>query len=133
MRAISWLLRVFGYLFHTILSLALIALGMVAVFSKVSDMKLEMLPWQGARLNHLLIVLGIVGLASVILAITGRFRFLLALWSIYVLGTLIKGVFLSSNVTFAGHDDFHNWLLLTTGALLALIGSLTSLGRSRNY
>src|SRR5208282_6311061 len=112
MRAIAWLLRVFCYLFHTILSLALLALGVVAVHSNVKDMKLETFPWQGTQLNHWLIGLGILGLASVILAVTDRFRFLLALWSIYVLGILLKGVFFSSTVTFSGREDFHNWLLL---------------------
>ena len=59
MRAIAWLLRVFCYLYHTILSLALLALGSVAVLSHAEHMKLETLPWQGVELNHWLIGLGI--------------------------------------------------------------------------
>jgi hypothetical protein len=133
MRAIAWLLRVFCYLFHTILSLALLALGVVAVHSGVNDMKLETLPWQGTELNHLLILSGAIGLLSVILAVTGKLRLLLPLWSIYVLGMLVRGVFFSSTVTFSGHEDFHNWLLLISGAVIALIGSLTLLGRRRAY
>jgi hypothetical protein len=129
MRAIAWLLRVFCYLFHTILSLSLLALGGVAVLSGVHDMKLETLPWQGAQLNNLLIVLGIVGLASVLLAVTGKLRILLSLWSVYVLGMLVRGVFLSPAVSFEGRDDFHNWLWLIGGAVAALIGSLTSPGK----
>ena len=50
---------------------------------------------------------------------------------IYVLGMLIKGVFLTSSVSFEGRDDFHNWLLLICGAVLALIGSFTLLGQRR--
>jgi hypothetical protein len=133
MRAIAWLLRVFCYLFHTILSLALLALGLVAVTSHVSDMKLETLPWQGTQLNNLLIGLGILGLLSVLLAITGAFRLLLALWSVYVLGLLVRGVFFTSTVTFSGREDFHNWLLLVAGAILALIGSLTLFSRRNAY
>jgi hypothetical protein len=129
MRAIAWLLRVFCYIFHTILSLALLALGGVAVLSTVKDMKLETLPWQGAQLNNWLIGLGIAGLLCVLLAVMGKLRFLLVLWSIYVLGMLVKGVFLSSAVSFSGREDFHNWLLLIGGAALALIGSFTLLGR----
>jgi hypothetical protein len=125
MRAIAWLLRVFCYLFHTILSLALIGLGTVAVASNVTDMKLETLPWEGAELNSRLIIMGAVGVLCVILAVMGKFRFLLALWSIFVLGLLVRGVFFS-NVTFSGPDDFHNWLLLIAGAVVALMGSLTS-------
>jgi hypothetical protein len=133
MRAIAWLLRVFCYLFHTILCLALIALGVVAVHSGVTDMKIDTLPWQGAELNHWLIGLGLAGLLSVILAVTGKLRFLLPLWSIYVLGMLLRGVFLTSSVTFEGRDDFHNWMWLIGAALLAFIGSLSLLGRRNAY
>ena len=126
MRAIAWLLRVFCYLFHTILSLALLGLGVVAVQSNVTDMKLETLPWQGAELNHWLIIFGAIGLVCVILAVTGKARFLLALWSIFVLGILVRGVFFNPTVTFSGSEDFHNWLWLIGGAGIAFIGSLTS-------
>jgi hypothetical protein len=131
MRAIAWLLRVFCYIFHTILSLAFLGLGGVAVMSDVHDMKLETLPWQGTELNHWLIGLGIAGLLSVLLAITGKVRFLLPLWSIFVLGLLLKGVFLTPGVTFSGRDDFRDWLWLIGAAALALLGSLTLLGKRR--
>src|SRR5271154_1924025 len=100
MRAIAWLLRVFCYLFHTLISVALLALGVVGVAPGAEHMKVQMLPWQGAELAHWLIGLGIAGLLSVFLAVTGRLRFLLPLWSVYVLGMLIKGVFLTSTVSF---------------------------------
>lgn len=133
MRAIAWLLRVFCYLFHTILSLALLALGVVAVRSGVTDMKLETLPWQGVELNHWLIGLGITGLLSVILAVTGSLRFLLPLWSVLVLVMLLRGMFFSSAVSFSGREDFNNWLLLLGGAALATMGSLSLLGRRKAY
>jgi hypothetical protein len=131
MRAIAWLLRVFCYLFHTMISVTLLGLGVVGVTSDAQHMKVQMLPWQGAELTHWLIGLGAAGLVSVILAVTGKVRFLLPLWSTYVLGMLIKGVFLTSTVSFDGRDDFHNWLLMICGAVLALIGSFTLLGRRR--
>ncbi|HEV1284724.1 MAG TPA: hypothetical protein VNU44_05415 [Bryobacteraceae bacterium] len=131
MRAIAWLLRVFCYLFHTMISVTLLALGVVGTASGGQHMKVQMLPWQGAELTHWLIGLGAAGLASVILAVTGKVRILLPLWSTYVLGMLIKGVFLTSTVSFDGRDDFHNWLLMICGAVLALIGSFTMLGRRR--
>ena len=133
MRAIAWLLRVFCYLFQTILSLALLGVGVVAVHSDVTDMKIETLPWQGVELNHWLIGLGLVGLLSVILAVTGKIRFLLPIFSIFVLGMMVRGVFLNSAVTFSGSEDFHNWLWLLGAATLAAIGSLSLLGRRRGY
>lgn len=131
MRAIAWLLRVFCYFYHTILSLALLAVGGVAFLSEAQHLKLETLPWQGPQLNNWLIGLGIAGLLSVLLAITGKVRFLLPLWSIFVLVMLVKGVFLTSSVSFDGRSDFHNWLWLIGGAALALLGSFTLLGRRR--
>jgi hypothetical protein len=131
MRAIAWLLRVFCYLYHTILSLALLALGVVAILSHAEHLKLETLPWQGVELNHWLVGLGIAGLLSVFLAITDRVRFLLPLWSAYVLWMLVKAVFLSPAVSFDGPHDFHNWLWLLGGAVLALFGSFTLLGGRR--
>jgi len=130
MRAIAWLLRVFCYLFHTLISAALLALGLVGLASDAQHMKVDMLPWQGAELAHWLIGLGAAGLLSVLLAVTGKVRFLLPLWSIYVLAMLIKGVFLTAAVSFDGRDDFHNWLLLICGAVLALMGSFTLLRRA---
>jgi hypothetical protein len=131
MRAIAWLLRVFCYLFHTMISVALLALGVVGVAADAQHMKVQMLPWQGTELTHWLIGLGIVGLLSVFLAFTGKLRFLLPLWSVYVLGMLVKGVFLTPSVSFDGPSDFHNWLWLIGGAVLALIGSFTLLGQRR--
>jgi hypothetical protein len=131
MRAIAWLLRVFCYLFHTMISVALLALGVVGMASDAQHMKVEMLPWQGMEMAHWLVGLGAAGLLSVVLAVTGKLRFLLPLWSIYVLGMLVKGVFLTPAVGFDGPGDFHNWLWLTGGAALALIGSFTLLGRRR--
>lgn len=131
MRAIAWLLRVFCYLFHTMISVVLLALGGVAISSGAQHMKLEILPWQGPELNHWLIGLGLVGLLSVGLAVTGKLRMLLPLWSVYVLGMLVKGVFLTSSVSFEGPSDFHNWLLMIVSAVLALFGSFTLLGQRR--
>jgi hypothetical protein len=131
MRAIAWLLRVFCYVFHTMISVALLALGVVGMASDAQNMKVQMLPWQGMELAHWLVGLGAAGVVSVILAVTGKVRFLLPLWSIYVLGMLVKGVFLTPTVSFDGPSDFHNWLLLTGGAAVALIGSFTLLGRRR--
>jgi hypothetical protein len=131
MRAIAWLLRVFCYLFHTILSLAILALGGVAILSDSQHMKVQTLPWEGTELNHWLIGLGIVGLISVYLAVTGKLRFLLPLWSIYVLGMLVKGVFLTPSVSFDGQSDFHNWLWLLGAAGLALLGSFSVLSQRR--
>ena len=58
MLAIAWLLRIFSYLFHFVLSLALLALGCVAVLSGAQNLKLDVLPWHGRELNYFLLLAG---------------------------------------------------------------------------
>lgn len=129
MRAIAWVLRIFAYVYHLIFSLLLLALGGVAVLSGADNLKLEMTPWQGRQLKYWLLGMGLLGLASVILAMTGKVRFLLPLWSLAVLVLLVRGLFLSPAFTFSGPDQFNDGLYLTSGAALALLGSLTLLRR----
>ena len=131
MRAIAWLLRVFSYLFHTILSIALLGLGGLAILAGATGMKLQSLPWEGVTLNRWLIGLGLIGLLSVWLAITGKFRPLLALWSICVLVMLVRDVFLTPAMSFSGRSDFNDWLWLTGGAAVALIGSFLVMTRRK--
>jgi hypothetical protein len=129
MRAIAWLLRVFCYLFHTILSIALLGFGGLAVLAGATNMKVQSLPWEGVALNRWLIALGLTGLVSVLLAITGKFRPLLALWSICVLAMLVRAVFLTPAMSFSGQSDFKDWLWLTGGAAVAVIGSFLVMTR----
>lgn len=131
MRAIGWLLRVFGYLYHLALSLLLLALGGVAMLSGAHNLKLDMLPWHGAELNYWLVGSGLVGVLSVILAMTGMFRFLFPLWSLAVLVMLVRGLYLSPAFSFSGPDQFHDGLWLTAGAVVAFVGSLTLFSRHR--
>jgi hypothetical protein len=125
LRAIGWLLRVFAYIFHTLLSLALVAVGGVAILSGGGTLKIEMLPWQGPMLATWMVCLGAIGLLSVAIAVLGRFRILFTLWAFVVLALLVRGVFFAAGVTFSGPDDFHDALWMLAGALLAFLGSLT--------
>jgi len=125
MNALAWLLRVLSYLFHLILSLALVALGVVAVASGVHDLKFEALPFHGGALNAWLIGGGIFGLISVLCAMTGRLRLLFPLWTLAVLVTMVHAVFLSNEMTFSGPEGFRGALWLTAGALISFLVSLT--------
>ena len=132
MKAISWFLRVFCYLFETGISLALLLFGGLALLGGAASMKLETIPWwQGTALNYWLVGLGIFGLLCVGLAILGKFRILIALWSLAVLVVLLRDVFVLPSVTFAGQSDFHDWLLITAGAAVAALGGMAALMRRR--
>ena len=124
------ILRVYSYLFHLVLCLFLLGVSIVAMTSP-STLKLSMLPWSGADLTTWLLWGSLAGILSVILAITGVFRFLFPIWALVVLVLMFQG-FILKPYTFEGKPDFYNVLLLIGGALLAFLASLTLLGARRS-
>jgi hypothetical protein len=125
--ALGLLLRLFAYLFELTLSLFLIALGIVAWASGPTDLNLGMLPWEGRTLTRTILILGIVGLTSVLLA-GSRLRWIFPLWCLFVLTLTMRGFFLSS-YSFASANQFQLAVGLTAGALIAFLGSLGVLRR----
>jgi hypothetical protein len=125
--AIGWLLRLYSYLFHLILSLFLIGISIVAI-SSGKALTLKMLPWEGPGLNHWTLALGICGVICVFLAVTGIFRWIFPLWTLLAFSMLLRGFFLTT-YDFAGASSFRNAVWLTVGAFLAFLFSLTLLGR----
>jgi hypothetical protein len=124
------LLRIFAYLYHLILSLFLLGLGIVVWSGGENNLKLGMLPWEGAALTKAIVILGAVGLLCVLSAILGKFRWLLVLWSLFVLVMMFRGFFLSS-YSFPGEGQFKFAVWLTAGALIAFLASLTLFGRGK--
>jgi len=120
--ALAFLLLVFACLFELALSLFLLGLGMVAWVNAPNNLTLGMLPWEGAALTRNIVILGIVGLACVLLAGSGL-RWIFPLWCLLVLIVVVRGFFLSS-YSFAGPQEFQFALWLTAGALIAFLGSL---------
>ncbi len=129
----AFLVRVFAYLFGLALSLFLIGLAIVAWASGPNNLALGMLPWESTVLGWIILILGIVGLASVLLA-GSRLRWIFPLWSLSVLIMIVRGVFLSS-YSFGSASEFKLAVWLTVGALIAFLGSLGVLrrrGKSRS-
>ena len=122
--AIGLLLRIFAYLYHVILALLLLGLGIAALSMGKDNLNLGMLPWEGSRLTQSLLVLGVVGLLCVLLAVTGWLRFLFPLWALLILVLMVRGFFVSA-YTFPGEDEFKQAVWLTAGALAAFLASLT--------
>jgi len=121
------LMRVFSYLFHGLLTAFLLGLSVVALTSG-QTLHLGMLPWQGKDLAYWLLGGSLLGLLSVILALGRRWRPLFFLWSLAVLGILIRGYFFS-HYHFAGPTAFHRALYLTAAAVLAVFGAWFQLRR----
>ena len=131
-KVILWLLRVYSYLFHLALSLFLAGIAIVSLASRPHTLKLGMLPWEGPSLSWWVLGLGIVGLICIFLAVTGMARFLFPLWTLFVFIMMVRGFFLSPFV-FRGSAQFRGAIWLTTGALVALLGSLTLFGKRRAH
>lgn len=121
--AIGFLLRTFSYLFELILSLFLIGISFVALTAD-KPLKLDMLPWEGMRLNQWVLGLGIIGVLLVFLAALGPLRYLFPLWTLFVFIMMLRGFFLTS-YHFANDEQFRGAAWLTFGAFGAFLASLS--------
>jgi hypothetical protein len=120
---IAKILRGYSYLFHLVLCLFLLAMTIVAM-SSTATFSLEILPWKGDELTQWLLWGSIAGLISIVLAVTGIFRFLFPVWALVVLVMMIRG-YLLQPYSFGGTDPFYKALGFIGAALLAFLASLT--------
>jgi hypothetical protein len=127
LRAVSRILRIFSYVFEILLSLFMLALGIVGG----DQLNLHgLLPWEPPALARWLIILSAIGIVCTLLAITGWFRYIYPLWALAVVVMLFRG-FIFSQYSFeqGGLFTFTQSIWLVALALLAFIGSLTMLRR----
>ena len=123
MRVLGSLLRAFSYLFHLILALFFLGISVVTLIAGQHNLSLRMLPWNGEGLTLWLLGLSLLGIATVVCAVFGRFRLLFTLWAAAVLILMIRG-FVFTNYHFASPGGARSAALLTLGALAAFLGSL---------
>ena len=114
--------RAFAYLYVVLISLAALGLAWVAL-SSGAHLRLPMFYAEGPRLTYWLVAAGIVGLATVVLAMAGVARWPLSLWAFLAFVVLFRGYFLSSYV-FSGSSGFWSAAWFTGGALAAFVCSL---------
>lgn len=117
------MLRAYSYIFHTVFALFLLGIATVALLSS-NNLKIAILPWSGAAATQWVLWGAILGLLSIVLAVTGVFRFLFPLWAFGVLAVLVRGYILQP-IPFPTKDEFQTAMLLTAGALIAFLASLT--------
>jgi hypothetical protein len=124
LRALWQVLRIFSYVFEVLLSLFMMALGTVGG----SQLDLHgLLPWDAPALAPWLIILGLVGIACAVLAVTGWFRYLFPLWGFAVVAMLFRGFVFSPYSFDRGLFSFSQSIWVFMLAALAFIGSLTVL------
>ena len=123
MKLIGLLLRLYSYAYHLVLSLFLTGIAVVTVASGLNNLELGVLPWKGVELTHWVLILGLSGLISTLLAVTGLFRFLFPFWCLTVVVLMVRGFFLSP-FAFHGIDEFRAVVCLVVGAVGAFLASL---------
>ncbi len=116
------ILRFYSYVFQMIISLGAFGVGLVAAMSENTTFQFEFLPWSGKELQNWLIVLGVIGVASVVLAFRGKLKFLFLAWTLVVTALVVRGIFFSSH-RFDGESDFQWALGFLVGVLATVLGA----------
>lgn len=131
MRYIWYVLRGYSFVFEAVLSAMALAFGILLHLIPPTTVNLGWLPWTGTTLAAMLVGLGLLGLLSVLLAITGKFRLLHFLFAIAAAVILVRGLFLGA-WSFQGMDDFKNAIYLCVAAVIAALGSLPISGAAKS-
>ncbi len=129
MAAIRALLRLFSYLYHALLTLFLVAVSGLAVATGAS-LQLRMLPWSGPTLRYVVFFGALAGLATLVLAILGKVRFLFFIWCLVVAVLMLKG-YIFSGYRFAPGEAQKALLLLLAGWIALAGGWIQMRTRSR--
>jgi len=119
---VGWL----SLLFHSLFCLLLIVLGAFALASGPRFIHLEMLPWTGRTLVHILIFGGLFGLLSLTLAAFGKLRFLFLIW------TAAVALLLTKTLIFSGYrfppGEWRRGIYLVAAAWFTTLGAFFLLG-----
>lgn len=130
MAVIAAILRFLSYVYHGLFSLVLLALGTVLTVANAGNaVRLDMLPWTGSTAIWVVLLGGLFGLTTVILAIRGTLRPLFFLWALLVTIYLVKGYFLSG-YRFTP-SEFKTVAYTVAGAFIALIGAFSQMFRKK--
>lgn len=112
------------------LSLAALVFSAVILASPHDGVHLGWLPWLGTAPGAWVAVFAVAGLVAVFLAITGRARFVLMLFTLATLIFATRGLFFSS-WKFAGMSSAENGLHFVLALFMAFLGSIPTSKRDR--
>ncbi len=123
MQALRLILRIYSYLVNTGAAAAALAMSALILMTPNHTIRIGWLPWTGEELGSRLAALGVAGIAVVLLALAGRLRWLLVLFSLVVLVLVAKGLFWS-RWQFSNMQDFKQAIWITVGLLVSVIGAI---------
>ncbi len=123
LRFLGALLRLYAYLFETLLCLLALALSAIILASPHQEIRLGWLPWTGETLGAVLAVYGVAGLLILVLAATGRVRIILTLFALTGLIVVARGLFFTP-WRFSGAVPARNGALVVLAMFAAFLGSI---------
>ncbi len=119
MAAVKALLRLFSFVFHALLCLFLVAVAGLGLATGTT-VQLGMLPWTGSTLVYVVFFGALTGLATLVLAILGKLRFLFFIWCLAVFVLMVKGYIFSGYRFPPGQANRAFYLI--GAALVSLLG-----------
>jgi hypothetical protein len=120
-------MRYFGYLYHGLLALFLLAVSGMALATGIHSLHLDMLPWTGASLTYWVFFGALFGLLTVVLAMKRIAPVLFFLWALVVFALMLKGYVFSGYYFESG--EFKRTVYLLLGAIVALLGAWFAVAR----
>ncbi len=130
MKILHALMRFYSYLFTLFLSVFLTGFGAVAYLSGLHNWKIDTFIWTGEDLSKAMLILGVLGGLSVLMAFFNIFRGLLPVMALIFFGLIVYGFFWQS-YRFADAEQFQGILALAVGALVSFLCSLLLFKRRR--
>ena len=120
---VARIFRLFSYLYHLAFAFFLFGISVISLSSS-NSLHMPFLPWTGQVLTQTLLWGSLLAIISIVLAVTGKFRFLFPFWTLAFLVVMVRGFFLQS-YAFESREEFNRILWLTFGAAVAFLASLT--------
>lgn len=119
MKALNALLRWYAYIYFFLLSAFLAGLGIVAYASGMHNINTGgMATTTGEALSKMLLIIGLCGILAVILAVLGKFRWLLQGFAILAVIGMFRALFVSS-YRYDSAAGFQGAAILFLGAIVA--------------
>lgn len=125
MKVVAMLLRFFSYLFSLLFGGFIAGIALVLLISGAKNYKFDMVPWvKGENVLQVLLGLGLMGVIAALLAIAGKWRPLLVVFTLAAFVLLVYGFFVSPVYRFYGAEQAKSVAWLSLAALGAVVGSL---------
>ena len=120
-------LRWYSYLFHFLLALFLLGIGIVVTQSPGFDVRIGFLPLKSEEIVPVFITTAIIGIITILLAVTRLFPYAFPVYALIVLVQSFRWLLFLNGATFSGREEFEGALWLLAGIFGAFLSSLTVL------